>query len=274
MNHIMKKSEEYQDLFSNNSLRSENPARFWQEVFYLVFMQNDKVVATFIEKTAIPETKKHISRSPNKLPVHLCFRRLECKYPLLPFSVHVFAHKKEELKNLTVQITTFLELKEGIYMLMATIDEFGPMLEVFPPHFWNRYIQRVKQNSLRSPNFSAFDKEKLSLKETEEVVGYFVGRNWFWYTGRVPSLMSTKTQNTIHEKDHVTIFIDGFSWDDVYTCKDEDNSTVIIHKSYCTWSNLKNDQHVEEYKYKQIMLNMLIEKGYGHCLPDIITWMS
>ena len=32
--------------------------------------------------------------------------------------------------------------------------------------------------------------------------------------------------------------------------------------------------HVEEYKYKQIMLDMLIEKGYGHCLPDIITWMS
>ncbi|MGM9825887.1 MAG: hypothetical protein ACI3Z8_05570 [Paludibacteraceae bacterium] len=270
----MKKSEEYKDLFSNNSLRREDPARFWQEVFYLVSMQNDMVVVPFIEEKAIPKSKEQISRSPNKLPTHLCFRRLECKSPLLPFSVHVVAHKKEELKNPAVLITTFLELNDGIYMLMATFDEQSLMLEVFPPHFWKRYIQRVKQNSLRSPNFTAFDKEKLSLEETDAAVGYFVGRNWFWYTGRVPSLMSTKTQNTIQEKDYVTIFIDGFSWDDVYTCKDEDNSIVIIHKSYCTWSDLKNDQRVEEYKYKQIMLDMLIDQGYGHCLPDIITWMS
>lgn len=266
--------EEYKDLFSNNSLRREDPARFWQVVFYLVCRLNDAEVVPFIEEKAIPQSKEHISRSPNKLPVHLCFPQLECKYPLLPFSVHVVAHKKEELKNPAVVITTFLELNDGIYMLMVTLDEFGPMFEVFPPHFWNRYIHRVKRNSLSSPNFSAFDKKKLSLKETDEAVGYFVGRNWFWNTDRVPSLMSTKTQNTIQEKDHVTIFIDGFSWDDVYTCKDENNSTVIIHKSYCTWSDLKNDQRVEEHKYKQIMLDMLIDKGSGRCLPSIFTWMS
>lgn len=294
----MKKFEEFNELLRSgleqiDSLRNENPAMYWLGIFSRVIDDFQQMVAPFIEKNAIPYVLSKIQKLRKThqllLPVHFgCDPQrfyfdldkdyVPYFYPYLYYLVHVVAHNEQELSQPKSLTTCFLCLKDGIYMMMPTFDERGMMLEIFPPHFWNRYAYRVKRNSLAGntlPVASLFEEEntRLTFDQMKQFTGYFVGRNWFYGTIRDENLFSLKKQKNNKPNEMVTVFVDGFAYDSIYWCEDVPDCTVIMHKTYMTWSDIGDDQRAKIIQYKKQNLSNLLQE-YPNCLMDFLQWMN
>lgn len=294
----MTKFEEFNELLRSgleqiNSLRNENPAAYWLGIFSRVIDDHQQMVIPFIENVAIPDTLSHIQKRRDThqplLPAHFAYDpqmyyfNLGKDYvpnfcPYLYYLVHVVAHNVQELSQPKTLPTCLLRLKEGIYMMMPTFDERGMMLEIFPPHFWNRYAYRVKRNSLGGytlPAASLFEKEstQLTFDQMKQFTGYFVGRNWFYGTLRDANLFSLKKQKNNALNEMETVFVDGFAYDSVYQSEEIPGCTVIMHKTYMTWSDIGDDQRANIIQYKKQNLTNLLQE-YPNCLLDFLEWMN
>lgn len=296
----MTKFEEMNELLKSglqqiDSLRKENEAKYWLEIAYYV-LDHHAALQDYIDNYALKATLHEIERrkrsGKKQLPVHLMFDpQRECLgtadnyvpdfYPYMFHLVHVVAHNPEELTHPKVVITTLLHLPEGIYMLMFTQDNEGMLVDVFPPHFWSRYLYRVQRNSLDTSHLPPAEKFKEidgviptpTFQEMKYTVGFFIGRNWMFRTVNEPELMSKKAQKNIQEKDKVTIFVDGYSWDNVYSIDEIPDWTVVVHKSYFSWSYLKDDQRAAAVVHKRENLQRLLA-DYPLCLIDFLAFMS
>lgn len=294
----MNKFEEFSELVKTGleeiqPFRSADQAKFWLDVYGCVAEVNNQMVHPYNEHVAMPHTMETIamkSHLGNPLPIHSLYDPQPYYFNIpqgyVPQSdtylysfVHVVAHNERELACPQSLITTFVRLEDGIYMLMITGDERGMMLEVFPPHFWNRYLFRVKRNSLGSfklPDASLFEDRSVlpTFEQMRMAVGHFVGRNWVFTTDQAPALSSKKRQKELLENEMVTVFVDGYSWDRVFRCDEVPGCDVIIHTSYIPWCELKDDQRGEVVRYKKQNLEMLLRRDYSNCLPDLLTWMT
>lgn len=274
-------------------LRDENPTKYWLEVFDYFLDGYQQMVDPFIKMKANPETLDEIQRRRDALqpllPVHSCYDPQKSYfdmdedyvpdfYPYLYYLIHVVAHNEQELSQPRSLTTCFLRLKDGIYMMMPTFDERGMMLEIFPPHFWNRYAYRVKRNSLTGntlPAASLFEREstQLTFDQMKLFTSYFVGRNWLYRTIRDKNLFSLKKQINNGANEMVTVFVDGFSYDNIYFCEDAADCIVIMHKTYMTWNKIGKDQRANIIQYKKQNLIALSQK-YPNCKLDFLEWMS
>lgn len=294
----MNKFEEFSELVKTvleeiQPFRNENQAKFWLDVYDCIAEGNNQMVRPYIEYRAIPvvmETIRKRSLAGNPLPVHSLYDPQPDYFHIpqgyVPQSdkylysfIHMVAHNERELACPQSLITTFVRLDEGINMVMLTGDEDGMMLEVFPPHFWNRYIFRVKRNSLGSfklPDAHLFEDKSVrpTFEQMVTTVGHFIGRNWVFTTVKDPALFSKQHQKNMQENQMATVFVDGYSWDRVFRCDEVPGCDVIIHTSYIPWCELKDDQRGEVVRYKKQNLEMLLRRDYSNCLPDLLTWMT
>jgi len=277
--------DEYVDAHKNH------PDKFWQA--YLNYVIINKYTLD-IEPRLNGDMKafalKLIQENPQKEVHHWCIKADDF------WEVHFFAQTEEQKQDpVSVTIGYLPFPNEHFYVFMITRDITQDKLhvDVFCPHFFERYAARAERHSAFEEQLPAFWLPKNwrdtahKIPKTNELsaihmqdlamlkgfVGKFIGNNKIFLVRHNPAAESVSKQEIDGQKVRPTILLPcGVCFGDYYC-----DQNLVLHKTFLSFSQLKKDQFKALAKDFAIMMDtahQLFPKQYEDFWEGYTNWLK